>query len=223
MWNAASTCQEGCSSFPNVECYFARTFGEGSTIAQVCAAAADKVAENEVCFSKNTAQTCLRQAGCDWIAGRLENGREGNWCALDVDYTPAAVPCSDSTCDGCLADRTCVWMNDETCSNSCDNFPNIDCYYPKMFGATTQQNAAVCNVANNNSSMVEHENCFNQTGQDACFGVSGCAWIGTGGDDGFCSLSLDSTDGGSSGALAVLFHSGIFLTSLVAGVFLSAY
>lgn len=220
VWNVADagTCQEACGGFPNVDCFYARTFA-GGTAAQICEAATNKVEENKVCFSKTTAESCLQQAGCDWVNGRKENGENGNWCALDIDYTPPAIPCSADNCNGCLADNSCVWMKGDTCSNSCDNFPNINCYYRNMFGATPEDSAAICNVANN--SMTEHEACFMEASKDTCFQIDGCVWIVTGDETGFCSLGLSDGDSGSGSSLSAVRRS-ILLASSIAATFLLA-
>lgn len=229
VWNVATgICQEQCGDFPNVDCYYARTFGEGSTTAQVCTAAAEKVGENKVCFGKDSAQDCLKQAGCDWINGRIENSENRNWCALDVDYSPAAVPCSSDTCNGCLGDPNCVWNKGDACSNSCDSFPNVNCYYPKMFGVESDQSSVICQVANN--SMTENEACFNETSQDDCFGISGCGWIPTDANDpknvGFCTIYLanyDGSAGGGSGASSAVLHLGLLVFFALSAIFIGVW
>ena len=112
-------------------------------------------------------------------------------------------------------------MKGDTCSNSCDSFPNVNCYYPNMFGATPQDYTAICSVANN--SMAENEACFGQADRDACFKLSGCAWIATDTDElnvnGFCTLYLAGDAAGSG--VRFLFDSRGLL-ALVATTLLAA-
>ena len=106
-------------------------------------------------------------------------------------------------------------MKGDTCLNSCDNFPNINCYYANMFGATAQDSAAICNVAND--SIAENEACFIEKSRDACFQVAGCAWVSTDPSNpnvnGFCTLGLPKT-GSSSGHFAAP-HASLFVVWFV--------
>jgi hypothetical protein len=213
VWTVAGACQEGCDSFPNIDCYYERFFrtttaddSPSFTTAQVCDAWANNVTDNEACYQSKTANDCLKMAGCDWKMGVIENGENRNWCALNLNYAPETLPCSATTCNDCLAGPLCTWWKDGTCTNSCDGRPNIECFDALTFGVADA--AAICEVYNGNETMAANEVCFNQTSKDGCFGESGCSWIASSAEagTGHCTLSLMSTtngDGSSGGRSTV--------------------
>ena len=206
VWMKDGTCIEGCGSFPNVDCYFPRIFGNNQDLAAICDAATNDVAGQESCFANTDATSCLASTGCDWVSGNVETGRTGNWCVLDLVREIADPICTATTCSECLADDTCVWMKGDTCKNSCDNFPNIECYYATQFGATFSSDTTqkVCEVA---SALVEeNELCSAKTNQTSCLATqvnTTCAWVSTADaeedDDGHCSYNLASADNAEQG------------------------
>ncbi|CAB9501212.1 expressed unknown protein [Seminavis robusta] len=229
VWMVDGTCIEGCGSFPNIDCYYERIFKTSTadnpaeeiiTVAEICEAWDYNITDNEACFEETTGEDCLKQAGCDWKMGIIENAEDRNWCALDLHYVPVPPPCVATTCTDCLEDPTCVWMKGDTCETSCDGRPNIDCYDPLTFGAGADAASEICQVYN--ESMVANEECFTQTTKDTCFGQSGCQWVGEAQGLGHCTLAIEKTDpeavnDGSSGAWSSTSFSSV---SFVVALFL---
>jgi len=207
------TCIEGCGTFPNVNCYYSRIFDGNTDIAAICDAVNNRIEQQEACFANTDANACIGMSGCDWVSGNIESGVAGNWCVLDlVRDIPEAI-CTASTCSDCLADDTCVWMKDDNiCKNSCDDFPNVDCFYGPQFGAvqSADTTAKLCKVAT--EFTLQNERCFNNTDQDSCLAQTNtsCVWVlgaDTSNGNGHCSYNLaaisdDNGDeeGGSSAA-----------------------
>ena len=157
------------------------------------------MADHEACFANTDTNNCLEMAGCDWLTGQVEEGTVGGWCVLDLVRETAAPICAATTCAECLSDDTCVWMKGDTCKNSCDNFPNVQCYYANQFGApfTSDTASKVCEVATN--LVFENELCSANTDQSSCTESQAnttCSWVSTGtqeaeeSGEGHCSYNL---------------------------------
>jgi hypothetical protein len=218
-WSVEGSCQEGCVDFPNIDCYYARIFRTTTaeepvsfTTADICNAWANNVTDNEACYAAKTPNDCLQVAGCDWKMGVIENGENRNWCALNLNYEPEALPCSATTCNDCLADPLCTWWEEGVCSNSCDGRPNIECFDILTFGGGGS--AEICEVYSGNETMAANEACFNQTSKDGCFGQSGCSWVASSADaaTGHCTLQLKAAgatnvDGSSGGGSTFSWYS----------------
>ena len=217
VWNKDGSCAGACQNFPNIDCYSKRTFGGYDIAANICDAAANRTDANENCFAQSDSVSCLRQTDCGWFRGNVAaSGADGGWCALDLALINKPPACSAATCDECLADSNCVWnptLGDMgECMNSCNDFPNVDCYYPRIFGATQADVLDICVVANNNETVMQNEMCFNRSVQESCFSLAEarCAWnTGTlddesGNSSGWCILYLQ--DAVSSGSAAWFSH-----------------
>ena len=215
VWMSDGTCATACGSFPNVDCYYPRIFGNNDEIsdAQICEAATtpNMAEQHEACFAITDTNNCLERTGCDWLTGQVEGGIVGGWCVLDLVREIAPPICTATTCLECLADDTCVWMKGDTCKNSCDNFPNTDCYYALQFGAPFSSDTAtkVCEVATD--LVEENELCSANTDQTSCLESQAnttCSWVSTGtaeaeeSGDGHCSYNLgavgEETEGGNN-------------------------
>ena len=110
----------------------------------------------------------------------------------DFDVPPCA---SFKSCDECLADDNCLWKRDKLCSSTCPNFPNINCYYPRMFGPPTMDRREICQVSQH--LLSDNEQCFSHSDPVSCHAEMGCYWL-TGMTDAdesasWCVLHLAST------------------------------
>ncbi|CAB9510378.1 expressed unknown protein [Seminavis robusta] len=106
--------------------------------------------------------------------------------------------CESSACEECLvSDADCVWSQKKRhCMTSCDGFPDVDCYFPRMFGSSNTDREEICLVA---EELHDDNNiCFRQKDRTNCLRDTGCVWLGSVVEDGenefFCVLHLESTN-----------------------------
>lgn len=123
--------------------------------------------------------------------------------ARSKSFDSADIGASETTCatarncDECLADdNNCVWMaGQRQCLSSCVNFPDKNCYHPRLFGPATTDRQEICKV----SQLLRKDNdkCFRQTDPIACHMQMGCYWLSGVTDardsTSWCVLHLEST------------------------------
>lgn len=104
--------------------------------------------------------------------------------------------CGGKTCKQCLTHKTCVWMRDGHCADDCVNFPDINCYFPEIFGSWSTNRHEICEVEK--ELHADNERCFVQKSAFACHEHIGCVWLGgvmpSGKREHWCALHLESTN-----------------------------
>lgn len=121
-------------------------------------------------------------------------------CSLvgaSAEETNATEICSGITCERCLRQKNCVWIHggfDGRCAEDCVRFPDVNCYYPPMFGSPLTNRFEICEVAKD--LHADNKRCFRQTDKNTCRTAIGCAWLNgmqkSGNEAFWCSLRLES-------------------------------
>jgi hypothetical protein len=117
-------------------------------------------------------------------------------CSLIAPHSAAADQkfCSEQTCDKCLRESSCVWMHNGTCAQDCDNFPDSDCYYPRMFGSPQTNRFEICEVERD--LYADNHRCFQKQDERSCRDEIGCVWLNGVQKSGkvafWCALHLES-------------------------------